>query len=144
MFISLFLLLPLVCFGDIPRPVKPNIVIYVMDDVGWSDVSVHNATNDIQTPFLDSLSKDGITLDQYYTQPVCSPSRACLMQGRYAWKTGMQHYETIMPASVAKLNSEPTLAEVLRAANYSTQMVGKWHLGYDSWKATPTGRGFEV
>jgi arylsulfatase A-like enzyme len=76
--------------------------------------------------------------------PVCSPTRATLMQGRYAWKTGMQQYATIMPTSTVKMAyDQPTIAETLKQSNYSTYAVGKWHLGYSNWKATPIQRGFD-
>ncbi len=119
-----------------------HVVLFVIDDVGMSDLSIYNRSNDIQTPVFNNLLSESILLNKHYSNPVCSPSRASLMQGRHSWKTGLQQYNTIMPASTAALNSKLTLAEVLKEQDYETFAIGKWHLGYSSWKNTPTQRGF--
>lgn len=113
-----------------PRPNRPHIVVFVMDDVGFSDTSLYNQSVDIRTPNMNRVAAEGILLNRYYGPPVCSPSRASLMQGRWAWKSGMQHYCTIAPASTAAMPLKtPTMGEALREAGYSTYAVGKWHLG---------------
>lgn len=121
----------------------PNLVMMVLDDVGWADLGYHGS--DFPTPNMDQLATaEGIRLEKYYVQQVCSPTRSALMTGRYPFKTGMQHCTTLMPGSSAKLPiGVPTVAEALRDRGYSTAAIGKWHLGYDSWDATPTGRGFD-
>jgi len=120
----------------------PHLVMMVLDDVGWADVGYHGS--DFPTPNIDRLAMQGLRLEKYYVQQVCSPTRSALMTGRYPFHTGMQHCTTLMPGSSAKLPEDvPTIAETLRAAGYSTAAIGKWHLGYDSWDATPTGRGFD-
>ncbi len=123
----------------------PNIVLFVLDDVGWSDVSAYTGPdNDIQTPVFDRMAKEGVLLTRHYAAPVCSPSRATLMQGRFAWKTGLQQYNTIMPGSRASMRfDQATLAELLRTKGYATHAIGKWHLGYAKWRNTPTHRGFD-
>lgn len=121
---------------------KPNIVFMALDDVGWSDVGYHGS--DFPTPNIDRLATEGVRLEKYYVNQVCSPTRSAFMTGRYPFHTGLQHCITIAPGSHAHIPAEvPTLAETLQAAGYSTAMVGKWHIGYASWDYTPTGRGFE-
>ncbi len=120
----------------------PHIVLMVMDDVGLGDVSAY-MPSDIQTPAFDAVAKEGVLLQRHYATPVCSPSRATLLQGRFAWKTGLQQYNTIMPASTAAMQlDQATLAEVLRDSGYATHAIGKWHLGYAHPKNSPMERGF--
>lgn len=76
--------------------------------------------------------------------PQCSPSRAAVMTGRYAFHIGMQHFTTLTPGSEAGLPLDtPTLAEVLKTGGYETHGIGKWHLGSSRWAQTPVGRGFD-
>jgi len=125
---------------------KPNIVILVIDDVGWADVSYHGG--DFPTPNLDALMRSGVELNRYYVQPVCSPTRSAIMSGRYPHKTGMQHFTTLTPGSFGHLPTQAegtsTMAELLRDQGYATHAIGKWHLGYSTWEHTPTGRGFDT
>ena len=72
---------------------KPNIVLLVLDDIGWADVGYHGS--DFTTPTLDSLAKSGVELDRMYVMPQCSPTRSAIMTGRHAWHTGLQHFTTI-------------------------------------------------
>ena len=125
-------------------PQRPHVVMFVIDDLGWADVGYKNGTGlEPATPFLNSLTKEAVQMGSYYTQPVCSPTRSCFMQGRYPFHQGLQHYNTIMPASLAAMPlDQPTLPELLLKLNYTTHAVGKWHLGYASWKNTPLERGF--
>eukprot|EP00007_Cunea_sp_BSH-02190019_P007656 CAMPEP_0174237238 /NCGR_PEP_ID=MMETSP0417-20130205/7401_1 /TAXON_ID=242541 /ORGANISM="Mayorella sp, Strain BSH-02190019" /LENGTH=509 /DNA_ID=CAMNT_0015315967 /DNA_START=1 /DNA_END=1527 /DNA_ORIENTATION=+ len=133
----------LVCASASSPARRPHVVVFLIDDLGWTDVGYRNGS-EMRTPTLDALASDGILMQRYYTQPVCSPSRSALMQGRYPFRTGMQHYSTIKPASTAHMPlDQPTLAELMREAGYRTHHVGKWHLGYASFNYTPTARGFE-
>jgi len=121
---------------------KPNIVLMALDDIGWGDVGYHGS--DFPTPHIDELAMNGVRLEKYYVQEVCSPTRSALMTGRYPFRTGMHHCQTLMPGTSAHLpTDQPTLPEALREAGYATAMIGKWHLGYDSWNHAPTGRGFD-
>ncbi|MEM7728735.1 MAG: sulfatase [Pseudomonadota bacterium] len=119
----------------------PNIVLFMADDLGWGDVGLNGAEL-IDTPNIDRLGMEGVQLTQFYAGAnVCTPSRAALMTGRYANRSGMQH--VVHPFSQWGLpQSEVTVAEVLRDAGYATGMVGKWHLGHgaEHW---PTEHGFE-
>lgn len=127
--------------GDPPR--RPNVVLFMMDDVGWADVSHHGSN--FPTPHMDALVAEGVELDRMYVNSQCSPTRAATLTGTYAHKLGLQHYSTIMFGSTAAIPKDaPTLAEELRAAGYATAMSGKWHLGYARPSNTPTGRGFDT
>jgi len=121
----------------------PNIVMLVIDDLGWGDVSYHGGN--FSTPNIDRLAtQEGVRLEKYYVQQVCSPTRSAFVTGRYPFHTGMQHFTTLMPGSTASIPKDvPTIAEALKKAGYSTHAIGKWHLGSASWSEAPTGRGFD-
>jgi len=120
---------------------KPNIVLIMADDLGYGDLSSYGHPN-IQTPIIDRLARSGIRLTSFYAgDPVCTPSRAALMTGRYAIRSNMTGVE--FPDSDNGIPpSEITLAEALREQNYQTAMVGKWHLG-DKSPHLPTENGFD-
>lgn len=123
---------------------KPNIVYFLADDMGYADVGF-NGCDDIKTPNLDKLAKQGAVLETFYTQPVCSPGRAALMTGRYPVHTGI--YNVVNPQGAGLRGPLPleerTLANALREAGYTTAMIGKWHLGSDTLDYRPTKRGFD-
>lgn len=120
---------------------RPNIIVIFVDDLGYGDVSAFGATA-IQTPNIDRLGEEGVTMTSWYAaQNVCTPSRAGLLTGRYAPRSGMQ--EVTRPQSDWGMSpDEITVAEVLRDTGYVTGMIGKWHLGHRPafW---PTNQGFE-
>eukprot|EP00756_Hemistasia_phaeocysticola_P012444 Hpha_TRINITY_DN15198_c2_g1::TRINITY_DN15198_c2_g1_i2::g.127333::m.127333 len=121
---------------------RPNVALVIADDLGWEDVSYHGGK--FKTPEIDALAASGVKLEKWYTQPICSPTRAALMTGRHPFKIGMQHFTTLLPASTAHLpTDQPTMAEMMKSQGYVTHMLGKWHLGASSWNHTPTGRGFD-
>ena len=119
---------------------QSHVLFIVVDDLGFDDVGFRS--HDIRTPAIDGLAQRGATLDQYYVQDVCSPSRATFMTGRYA----MHHsiVDWIPPGSAYGLPlNETTMADAFLAAGYATHAVGKWHLGFYKWAFTPTFRGFQ-
>lgn len=137
--LSLFLL----TIGSAVAASPPHIIMMVLDDVGWADVGYHGS--DFPTPIIDRLATtEGVRLENYYVQQVCSPTRSALQTGRYPFRTGMQHFTTLVPGSLAAIPEDvPTIAEALKEAGYRRHAIGKWHLGYSSWKHTPLGRGYE-
>ena len=122
---------------------QPNIVMVVLDDVGWADLSYNvGGEATIPTPNIDALAGAGVRLRSHYVHPSCTPSRAALMTGRYAHNTGLSF--AMFPGSVAGLPPDmATLPQLLREAGYAAHMVGKWHLGHAQWAQTPVGRGFQ-
>lgn len=122
--------------------VQPNIVHIVADDLGWKDVGFNGAT-DIKTPNLDSLAVGGATFSQFYVQPMCTPTRACLMTGRYPFRYGLQTAVIPGPASYGLNTNEYLLPQVLKDAGYNTAIIGKWHLGHADKKFWPKQRGFD-
>ncbi|MBX3390925.1 MAG: arylsulfatase [Phycisphaeraceae bacterium] len=121
---------------------KPNIVYIVADDLGWKDVGFNGAT-DMKTPNLDALAAGGARLDQFYVQPMCTPTRAALMTGRYPFRYGLQ--TAVIPStSTYGLNlDEWLLPQALKEAGYDTAIIGKWHLGHADKKFWPKQRGFD-
>ncbi len=120
---------------------NPNIVLVLMDDMGYGDLSVTGALN-YTTPNLDRLANDGIRFTNFLVaQPVCTASRAALLTGCYPNRIGM--YGALMPKSPIGLNpDETTLPEMLKTKGYQTAMIGKWHLG-DNAKFLPLQQGFD-
>ncbi|XZE33970.1 sulfatase-like hydrolase/transferase [Pirellulaceae bacterium SH501] len=118
----------------------PNIVLIVADDLGWGDVGWHQS--EIPTPHLDRLAKSGVILENFYVQPVCSPTRAALMTGRYPMRHGLQVGVVRPWAQYGLPLEEQTVAEGLASAGYETAIVGKWHLGHFQREYLPTSRGF--
>ena len=124
------------------KPTRPNILYILADDLGWADVSWNNPG--MKTPNLERLAGKGVILDQFYTQPKCSPSRAALLTGLFPYKTSMQRGSigSFRPTGLPTVL--PSLPELLRLEGYSTHLVGKWHLGYCSLDYTPLSRGFNT
>ena len=120
---------------------KPNIVFIVADDLGWKDVGFHGS--DIKTPNLDSLAAGGARLEQYYAQPMCTPTRACLMTGRYPLRYGLQTGVIPSAHTWGLPTDEWLLPQALKDAGYDTAIVGKWHLGHADPKYWPRQRGFD-
>ena len=120
---------------------KPNIVVILADDLGNADLGYRGS--EIKTPSIDKLAQDGVRLESFYGMPVCTPSRAELMTGRYAMRYGLETL-VIFPSHTYGLpTDERTLPQVLKDAGYDTAMVGKWHLGHADQKYWPQNRGFD-
>jgi arylsulfatase A-like enzyme len=125
-------------FGARAADTRPNIVIFLTDDQGWGDLSVSGNTN-IMTPRIDSLARDGLTLDRFFVCQVCAPTRAEFLTGRYYPRTGVSGVST----GQGRLNpDETTLADTFKAAGYATGAFGKWHNGTQP-PYHPNDRGFD-
>ncbi len=133
------------CFlGSIPNGFgsPPNIVFMLADDLGWGDVSYH-APDRIETPNIDSIAREGIELDRFYVAPMCSPTRAGLMTGRYPIRFGMARAVVPPQRNFGLPIEERMLPEALAAAGYKHRGIfGKWHLGHHQAKWHPLARGF--
>jgi arylsulfatase A-like enzyme len=119
---------------------RPNILLIVADDLGYSDLGCYGG--EIDTPVLNSLAANGLRFAQFYTTARCCPSRASILTGQYPHKVGVGHMVTDMghPGYRGRLSENAvTLAEVLKPAGYRTFMSGKWHVGTND----PTRHGFE-
>src|SRR5204863_2731245 len=103
------------------RPDKPNVVVVLADDQGWGDLSVHGNTN-LATPNVDSLARDGALFDRFYVCPVCSPTRAEFLTGRYHVRGGV--FSTSTGGERLDLD-ERTIGDVFKAAGYATAAFGK-------------------
>ena len=148
--ISIFLLLTISC-GDTKKEGQsanslletkkgrsPNIVLIVADDQGWGDLSYNGNTN-LQTPNIDSLAANGVSFENFFVQPVCSPTRAELLTGRHYTRLGVHSTSS----GGERLNlDETTLADVLKKEGYATAAYGKWHNGMQP-PYHPNSRGFD-
>src|SRR4051794_14728012 len=138
-----FALLILTCLAErIFAETKPDIVFILADDLGYNDVGFTGG-KEIKTPNLDQLAAAGTVLNQFYVQPVCTPTRAALMTGRYPMRYGLQVGVIIPTAQYGLSLEEQMLPTALRDAGYSTFILGKWHLGSFDNAYWPTARGFD-
>ncbi len=128
--------------GAGPTTAKPNIVYFLIDDMGYADVGFNGCT-DFKTPNLDKFARQGTVLECLYGQPVCSPTRAALLTGRYPTRTGVYNVVEYRAFPQPLPLNERTLAQTLQAAGYTTAISGKWHLGVDLPAYLPTRRGFD-
>jgi arylsulfatase A-like enzyme len=120
---------------------KPDIIVILSDDQGSYDVSWRGS--EIKTPNLDKLAASGAKLEQFYVQPVCSPTRAALMTGRYPMRYGLQVGVVRPWANYGLPLEERLLPQALREAGYTTAICGKWHLGSFDKAYFPHARGFD-
>lgn len=119
----------------------PNIVVIIADDLGWGDVGYHGS--EIRTPNIDKLAKEGVELNRFYTTPICSPTRAGLLTGRYPDRYGLRN-NVIRPwLDFGVDTTEVLLPEILEKVGYKNRaLVGKWHLGHSRGAFHPMNRGF--
>ncbi len=121
---------------------KPNLIVVLVDDMGWSDLGCYGS--EIPTPNLDSLAQNGLRFTQFYNTGRCCPTRASLLTGLYPHQAGVGHMneDNNLPGYTGRLNNQcVTMAEVLQGAGYFTAMTGKWHVG-QLRGVTPHNRGF--
>ena len=122
---------------------KPNVVIILTDDLGWGDVSYHGGY--IPTPNIDKLAEDGMELNRFYSNPVCSPTRASLLTGLHIFNHGV--VRPFMNPAAEQTGMPPELKimpQYFKEAGYQTALSGKWHLGTAKEEFWPTNRGFET
>ena len=132
-------LLILICLGcKYQKENPPNIIIILTDDQGWGDLSI-KGNLDLSTPNIDKLGRTGVQFDRFFVSPVCSPTRAELLTGRYHVRGGVYHTST----GGERLDiDEQTIAQVFKKAGYSTAAYGKWHNGMQA-PYHPNSRGFD-
>lgn len=117
---------------------RPNVVIFLADDAGWGDYS-HSGNTQLRTPNIDSIAKGGVSLERFFVQPVCAPTRAEFLTGRYHPRGGVRGVST----GQERLDlGERTVADAFKAAGYATGAFGKWHNG-SQWPYHPMARGFD-
>ena len=141
---------------NIPSPSadKPHILFMLVDDWGWADVGYHRNTSkdDVPTPNIDSLVKEGLQLDQHYVYNWCSPSRSALLSGRLPIhvndeaKVSNAAYNPKDPVSgfMGIPRNMTVISAKMKEAGYATHQVGKWHVGFATPDHTPKGRGFDT
>ena len=120
---------------------KPNILMFVIDDLGWSDTSYKGS--EIPTPTIDKFANEGIRLQQYYVHRMCSPTRAAILAGRYAYHMQLERKVISNGQPFGMPLNQTTIADELKKGGYATHYVGKWGLGMHKWEYTPTYRGFD-
>jgi arylsulfatase A-like enzyme len=133
------------CFKATAQPPKPNILLILTDDLGYHDVSYYG-TKDIRTPQIDQLAKSGMRFDYFYANsPVCSPTRASLMTGRYPDRVGVPGLIRSNPNdNWGYLDPKATLLPaMLKKAGYHTALIGKWNLGLET-PNLPNDKGFDL
>jgi len=121
---------------------SPNLVLIVLDDLGWKDISSHGSK--IPTPNIDALIENGIEFTNFHGGVICSPARAALLTGRFAYRLGMQNEVALNDYMTVHLpQDELTYAEHLIPGGYENHYIGKWHVGFASWEHTPLYRGWK-
>ncbi|MEY3172680.1 MAG: hypothetical protein RLZZ436_593 [Planctomycetota bacterium] len=116
----------------------PNVIVFLADDAGWGDYS-HSGNTQLQTPAIDSIARSGVSFDRFFVCPVCAPTRAEFLTGRYHPRGGVRGVST----GQERLDlTEKTLADAFRGAGYATGVFGKWHNG-SQWPYHPMARGFD-
>jgi arylsulfatase A-like enzyme len=120
---------------------RPHILYIVADDLGFADVGFKGS--DIATPNIDRLAAEGAHLTRFYTQPLCTPTRAAMMTGRWPLRYGLQTGVIPSGATYGLAPEEKLLPQVLKDAGYATALVGKWHLGHGDRTLWPRQRGFD-
>lgn len=120
---------------------RPHILYILVDDLGYADMGFHGS--EVLTPNIDKLAAEGMRLKQFYAQPMCTPTRAALMTGRYPLRYGLQTAVIPSGGRYGLDTAEVLLPQVLKGAGYKTALIGKWHLGHADQKFWPRQRGFD-
>ncbi|XP_065838684.1 arylsulfatase I-like isoform X2 [Oscarella lobularis] len=119
----------------------PNIIFILADDYGYHDIGYHGS--EIKTPNLDKLAESGVKLENYYVQPICTPTRSQLLSGRYQIHTGLQCGVIWAPQPNGIPLNDTLLPEKMKKVGYATHAIGKWHVGFYQPAYLPTRRGFD-
>ncbi|MEY3392217.1 MAG: hypothetical protein RLZZ322_1066 [Verrucomicrobiota bacterium] len=135
----LLLLLPLVCLGATAAP-KPNIVFILADDLGFAEVGC-NGSDRYKTPHIDALANAGVRFTRFYTVPLCGPSRALILTGRYGFRTGAVTQDACKTVIRTGDKAEVMIPTVLKQAGYASAMIGKW--GQLTPSGDPSDWGFD-
>lgn len=145
-FIFTILLLLIFISTNLIAQERPNVLVILTDDQGYMDLGSYGAT-DLQTPHIDRLAETGVKFTQFYAAaPVCSPSRAGFLTGKYNFNAGL--FGNVAPphrdpeGNSGLPTSEITMAELFKSNGYRTGLIGKWHLGHTPEKL-PNGQGFD-
>ena len=133
-----FILLAISSFSAAQEKQHPNVIVIITDDQGYGDLGITGNPH-IKTPVIDQFANESISFNNFYVSPVCAPTRASLMTGRYSLRTGIR--DTYNGGAIMSTN-ELTIAEMLKKANYATGIFGKWHLG-DNFPSRPKDQGFD-
>lgn len=142
---QLYILLTLCLFiqGVFAEPqAKPNIIMVLADDLGFADVGF-NDSKGIKTPNIDSLAASGVRFTSFYVQPMCTPTRAAFLTGRYPMRYGLQSFVITPGQHYGLPTDERTIAQALKEVDYKTYALGKWHLGHSDKGYWPQNRGFD-
>ncbi|GAB5555253.1 MAG: arylsulfatase [Saprospiraceae bacterium] len=127
-------------------PKSPNIIVILLDDLGYGDFSIYAEANKIKTPHIDQIAKEGIYFTDAHTpSSVCTPTRYGLLTGRYNWRSRLKNGVLTGKSKALIPNDRTTIASILQSSGYHTAFIGKWHLGWD-WalraKQDTTGEGW--
>ena len=120
------------------KPIQPNVILIMTDDQGYGDLRITGNPN-IITPTIDAFAERSLRFNNFHVSPVCAPTRSSLMTGRYSLRTGIR--DTYNGGAIMS-DSEVTIAEMLKQADYATGIFGKWHLG-DNYPSRPSDQGFD-
>lgn len=145
-FISLTLLavagFGLTAFTKKQAPKRPNVIVIYTDDQGYADLNIYGS-KDLQTPNMDALAKSGVRFMNFYAAaPICSPSRASLLTGRYPQRAGLPMMASSKEGVAGMPASQYTMGELFKDAGYKTAHIGKWHVGYTK-ETEPNAQGFD-
>ncbi|MGF7078973.1 sulfatase-like hydrolase/transferase [Mucilaginibacter sp. UYCu711] len=132
------------CLGYTKEQVakRPNVIIIYTDDQGYADMNIYGS-KDLVTPNMDGLARSGVRFTNFYSaSPICSPSRAALLTGRYPQRAGLPLMGPSKEGVAGMSGSQYTLGELFKDAGYKTAHIGKWHIGYNK-ETEPNAQGFE-
>lgn len=123
-------------------PKRPNVIVIYTDDQGYADINLYGS-KDLYTPNMDALAKSGVRFMNFYAAaPICSPSRASLLTGRYPQRAGLPAMASSKEGVAGMPGSQYTMAEMFKDAGYKTAHIGKWHVGYTK-DTEPNAQGFD-